>query len=129
MKAKYEHTDEFETVVIISGQELLKQVKVQCKNRGYLLKMILSFYQEIIKRNKNKYSEEINSLRQKHEKKISKNKNYYEEELKKYQDKIAELLNVIDKKEKISKNFEEDIGFYKRKLQDTQRSYLSEQEI
>ena len=129
MKDKYDTDDNFDIVVLACEQELLKQVFVDCKTRGNLLKMILSYYHGLFHRNKETFREAIDSMDLTYEKKLENLKKSYNENLHKSNDKIIELSNSIEKHQNIINQIQDENLFYKKKLHEMQRIYLEEQEM
>lgn len=129
MKSKYETEEDFETVILFCEQEITKQIFVDCKIRGNLMKMIFSYYHSIINKIKEKHEQIINKIHNDHEKKHEKVMKQHNENIAKLINRIKEQKNSIEKQENISKSLEEEIGFYKKKLHDMQRVYLEEQEM
>ena len=128
MKKKYQQTDDFELVVTMCGQELLKQIKVECKHRGSLLKMILKHYQNIAHKKAKKVEQILETQKNDYEKQILRIGTENKEMIEKCKTQINELLNTIEWHKLEMKNLKEDSEFYKKKTYDVQRLYLAEQE-
>ena len=129
MKAKHEFSNEFEIIAMISGQEVLKQVKGQCKHLGIILKNVLMYYKDTMDRAKKHFEQESELIRLSNEAKIKKVEMNCREEIEKYENKVKELLNIIEKNKNVIKNAQDDCKFYKTKLNEVQRLYLTEQDI
>ena len=129
MKVKHGDVEEFDVVVLISGQEVLKQVKGQCKHLGIVLKFILRYYRNSIEKNRKRLQQETEIMKLSYEAKISKLLKNHQEELQKFENKSKEYQNLIEKHKTVIKNFQEDTSFYKSKLNEVQRLYLTEQDI
>lgn len=129
MKSKHGFSDEFDIVVMISGQEILKQVKGQCKHLGYVLKDIFKYYRNSTDKAKKQYEQENELIRLSNEAKIKKLEAKFKEELDKQENKVKELQNLIEKNKVVLKNAQDDCKFYKIKLNEVQRLYLTEQDI
>ena len=129
MKLKYENHQEFDAIILFCGQELLKQVYVECKSRGNLLKSILGYYHMLLHNKTIKYTDVVNTITSEFEKKIEKLKKSHSDGINKCNNKIGELTNLIEKYLNIIDQGQEEVSFYKKKYQDMQRAYLEEQEI
>ena len=129
MKEKYQNNKNFNIVVFLCGQELVKQVYVQCKTRGNLLKTILSFYHSIFNSKKAKYHQKLEKLVADHEKQVEKLRKDSGESFVKMNNKINELLIVIQKNNEIVAQTQDKVSFYKKKLHELQRVYLEEQDM
>ena len=129
MKSRYETDENFDSVIILCEQELVKHVLVECKTRGNLLKMIFAHYHSLAIKNKEKSDEKINEHQANYQAKAAKYERRIEDLSQKLHTKGVENLNLVKKHEEIVKNLEDDVGFFKKKLQDMQKLYLEEQEL
>ena len=129
MKENYGKTEDFETVITVCGQELLKQVKVQCKHRGYLLKIILRYYKSILTKKKAAFEAKLATVEEFYEGKISDLTKENTGNMQRFEMKIKELLNKIDNHVEIQSNLKDELENAKKRLQDTQRMHIAEQDI
>ena len=129
MKNKYENHDEFDVIILYCGQELLKQVYVECKSRGNLLKSILGYYHMLFHNRNIKYAEKVSTLTSDFDRKIESLKKTHSEGINSCNNKIAEMKNSIAKYLNIIDQAHEEVAFYKKKYQEMQRAYLEEQDI
>ena len=129
MRAKHGDQEEFDVVVLISGQEVLKQVKGQCKHLGIVLKFILRYYRNSIEKNRKRFQQEAEIMKLSYEAKISKLLKNHQDEIQKFENRAKEHQNLVEKHKTVIKNFQEDNSFYKSKLNEVQRLYLTEQDI
>lgn len=129
MKGKHESEDDFESVIALCEQELVKNALVQCKTRGNLLKMVFSHYHSISLRNKEKADEKLQSVIKRYEEKFKKQAKKLEDVNQKLVNKGVELANLVKMNDEMVNNLEDDISFFKKKLQDMQKLYLQEQEL
>lgn len=129
MKSRYENDEDYDSVVFFCEQEVIKQVLVECKTRGNLLKMIFAYYHSNINQLRERHELSISKICQDYDKKHEKIIKQHNEVVKKHNDIIGELKNHIAKQNNIAQSLGEEIGFYKKKLHDMQRVYLEEQEM
>lgn len=127
-KLHYAH-DDFEVVLQFCEQELLKQVSVECKVRGQLLKSLFMHIQMASQSKSENFAEKIASLKASSEKKIQNMQKSHSEALLKSSECISELKNSKEKYLKLLENSQEETQCYKRKLQAFQKFYLEEQEV
>jgi hypothetical protein len=129
MKKKHGNTEEFDVVVLISGQEVLKQVRGQCKHLGIVLKHIFRHYLTAAESKKKKHNQEKEQLKLTHEAKIKKEAESHQEVIETLENKIKEQINFNEKLKSSIKDLQDDSNFYKTKLNEVQRLYLTEQDI
>lgn len=124
MKDRYENNEQFELVIIKCAEELVRQVMVECKDRGEMLKVILGYYQNIFEDKRKKIEESMYSIEQITEKKIAKLKQLHAEEVEGYKQKIDSLeLSVKEIEENISRS-QQEVGIYKKRFYEMQKVFL-----
>lgn len=129
MKNKHENDKDFDVIVFSCGQELVKQVYVECKARGNLLKMILSSYHLLFTKKKETLEEKLKISIAEYEKSLENIKKNYKNNLSKYETKIYELESLQNKNKEIIYQKNQELELYKKKLHDLQRIYLEEQDM
>ena len=129
MKGRHEGEDDFESVIALCEQELVKNALVQCKTRGNLLKMVFSHYHNISIRNREKADEKLQKVIKSYEKKLEKQAKNIEDAHQKSVNKGVEMDNLVKMNEEMVRNLRGDVGFFKKKLQEMQKLYLEEQEL
>ncbi|OMJ91509.1 hypothetical protein SteCoe_5879 [Stentor coeruleus] len=129
MKSKHENDDDYESVVLFCEKELTKQVFVECKPRGRLLRKLFAYYHNYFYILKESYEQVLNKLTSDYEKTYENTEKQHNNTLSKLKNTIGEMKNSIIKQENISKGLEDEVKFYKQKLHNMQRVYLEEQEM
>jgi hypothetical protein len=126
MKSKYENDESFEVVIIACIDDLVRQIKVDCKDRGDLLQKILSYYSNMFKQKEKAYEENKMVLESSYEKKVYSMKLAHTEEIEKYKKKVEEMAGVIRSCEESIYQFQQEVGIYKKRFFDVQQTLLNE---
>ena len=126
MKNKYENHESFELVVKTCIEELIRQITVECKERGELLKTVLGYYQQIYAA-KDLQNEKITAKKEQDCEKLIKNmKNQHKEEVFALNTKILQLSADLKNFNEASMESQVAVGIYKKKFYEMQKLYLEE---
>lgn len=124
MKNKYENDEEFELVVEKCKEEIIRQVSVECKNRGELLKNLLICIQNISEKNKQKNQEIVIILENEQKQKKKRIQEKYAKDIEKAKKKIEEITLASKANEEFLHKVQQEAGIYKRKFFEMQKLFL-----
>lgn len=129
MRNKHENDEDYESAVLFCEKEITKQVFVECKPRGRLLRKLFTYYHNYFYILKESYEQVVNKLTNDYDKTYENTEKQHKNTISQLKNTIGEMKNSIAKQENISKSLEDEVKFYKQKLQNMQRIYIEEQEM
>ena len=126
MKNKHESHEDFGFVIAKCKEEVIRQISVECKDRGEILKLLFNDIQDLLVSKDKRHEEFVNNIKSENEKKIEKIKVQHNERIDGYKKKIIELSSINNESDKVIAGIKQEAGTYKRKFFEIQKLYLDE---
>ncbi|CAG9330209.1 unnamed protein product [Blepharisma stoltei] len=109
-------TEALQLIYTACFKEIIRQVSVHCIERGQLLNRIWNSNFELNSKNKNKFSEEIEDLKQRFKELVSKNQKNYEEKLNVVTKKYSDINGELRKSSKVISEQSQEIESLRNEL-------------
>ncbi|CAG9324374.1 unnamed protein product [Blepharisma stoltei] len=132
MKAKYDsenNAEAIEAIYEICSREIIRQVSVQCVERGTLLTEVIMRWPQIANNKVEKLLDEMTQLKVKHSIELQDLAAQKDKEMALFKVSVQEIKDQAQLEKELRKSAEEKLAIIKNKLAGVERKYAAEEEL